>query len=255
MSESESLAPMTSPTWSKSVRIARLGLVDPAAVVVQRLSVLPSQIVVPGEKRRFVGDRHHAVVLLADPGDIAAVAAHAAGTLVGHVDLLPAQRERVVLVLQSRVELSQDRDRLLVGREQRGAVLVVGRVERRRQVVRRAELHRLVPVAGASEQLAADRPCLLLRGVRRLGLVLDVHVERARVEAGDRVLEKRIRRVDCLRRNAECRYAPGDHHCLDPGHRTSANPALIHTVPLRVPNGVQRLLGKCHAIEATAAIR
>ena len=81
-----------------------------------RLPVLAAQVVLCGKERRFVGDRHHAIVELAHIGEVAAVAAYAVGALVGHVDLLPPQGERVALVLQSRVELSEDRDRPLPGR-------------------------------------------------------------------------------------------------------------------------------------------
>ena len=181
----------------EAVRVAGLGVPQVAGPVAQRAhrGLLLSDR--PAEQSGFVGQRHHAVVEPAHVGQVAAVGAHAGGPLVAHVDLLPVQRQRLLLVAHAGVEFADHADRILPWCQQLRAAAVSGCVDRHGEVVGGAELQHVAPEAAAGVEPAAGRPGFVEGAVG----VVAVHVEGAEVITRPGILEEGLvlqrRRVGC----------------------------------------------------------
>ncbi len=126
----------------------------------------------PAEGQTLEGVGRHPVVLAVD---------------VALADLLPvALGHRVFLVPQRGEGLAQDPVAFLSRLQERGPILVVGRVERRRPVDGGPDLEHVEEPAGPVAEPAPEGPGLVLRAVR----VLAVHVVTAEVEREVRVTQE-----------------------------------------------------------------
>ena len=151
-----------------------------------------------GQRVRLEGVRHHPAVLEIDERA---------------VDPLAVADEGLAEHPHRAVRLAEHRDRLLAGREESGAVLVVGPVQLQRGVADEADLEHVSPPGAAHARPSAERPG---RG-GRAGEAFLVEVVRAQMQHGLEAAERLV--APCSRRRTPCAAAP---HLTTPCRRSPA---------------------------------